>query len=156
MKILSAFVLVIAGSACGISPALAENSPSAGGQAVKKASAKKASPSKKDAHAASDEKEPDVTGLQPTAFDCELGNKLTIYRHADDDQQIALHWNKRLHQMTRIETTTGAHRFENVKNGLVWIGIPAKGMLLDSKKGRQLANECRSPEQMAPKVAEKG
>ena len=28
--------------------------------------------------------------------------------------------------MTRIETTTGAHRFENKKAGLVWIGIPAK------------------------------
>jgi hypothetical protein len=155
MKYLSASVFLIAGIACGLSPALAENGPSAGGHAVKKASAKKASASKKEAHA-DDEKEPDVAGLQATAFDCELGNKLTIYSRADDDQQIDLRWNKRLHHMTRIPTTTGAHRFENVQSGLVWIGIPAKGMLLDSKKGQQLANECRSPEQRAPKVAEKG
>jgi len=58
-----------------------------------------------------------------------------------------------MHSMHRVSTTTGAHRFENAKNGLVWIGIPAKGMLLDSKKGKQLANECRSPEQAAQKVA---
>jgi hypothetical protein len=31
--------------------------------------------------------------------------------------------------------------------GLIWIGIPAKGMLLDSKQNRQLANECRNAEQ---------
>ncbi|MCY1251071.1 hypothetical protein D9M72_647880 [compost metagenome] len=32
----------------------------------------------------------------------------------------------------------------------MWIGIPAKGMLLDSKQGRQLANECKDAEQAKP------
>ena len=37
--------------------------------------------------------------------------------------------------------------------GLVWIGIPAKGLLLDSKKGQQLANECKNAEQMKAAAA---
>lgn len=153
MKHLSAFVTLIAGLACGITPAMAENAPSSTGHAVKK-TAKKTSAEKKEA-AAQDNDEPDVNHLQPTAFNCELGNKLTIYGRETDDEQIALHWNKRLHRMTRVSTTTGAHRFENPQSGLVWIGIPAKGMLLDSKKGKQLANECKSAEQVVQKVAEK-
>jgi hypothetical protein len=85
-------------------------------------------------------------------LNCELGNKLTLYRNASDRDHMALRWNQRVHRMTRVSTTTGADRFENSKYNLVWIGIPAKGMLLDSKKGRQLANECRDAEQMKPVV----
>lgn len=146
MKTLNTLVLLIASamSAATVTvPALAHDTP----HTVKKATAKKAA--KKNASAASkDEKEPDITGLQPTDYHCELGNKLTIYQNANDDQKIALRWNKHLHPMTRVNTTTGANRFEDAKEGLVWIGIPAKGMLLDSKKGHQLANECKSAEQM--------
>ncbi len=82
-----------------------------------------------------------------TEFDCELGNKITIYQNEGDDAHIALRWKKRLHRLSRVGTTTGALRFENKFYGLVWIGIPAKGMLLDSKQNRQLANECRNAEQ---------
>lgn len=149
MKYLPAFVLSVAGLACAIPSAMASTGPDTTGQAVKNAAGKKTS-------AAKNTDEPDIKGLLPTAFDCELGNKLTIYSDANDDQQIALHWNKRLHRMTRVSTTTGAQRFENAANGLVWIGIPAKGMLLDAKKGKQLANECRSKEQKAQQVAENG
>lgn len=155
MKTLSALVLLIAGLACGLSPAMAENATNHASHSKKTASKKNAG-AKKEARATEDEKEPEVNGMQSTAFDCELGNKLTIYRADGDDQQITLRWNKHLHHMTRILTTTGANRFENTSNGLVWIGIPAKGILLDSKKGQQLANECKSADQLAPKGAEKG
>jgi hypothetical protein len=83
-------------------------------------------------------------------FDCELGNKITIYQNDGDTNHIALRWKKRLHRLTRVSTTTGANRFENKLYGLIWIGIPAKGMLLDSKQNRQLANECKNAEQMKP------
>lgn len=149
MKSLTAFALLIVGLSVGIPSAMA-NTPSPN-EISKKATAKKASAAKKEAE---DDDQPDVKGLKATAFNCELGNKLTIYSDAADEQQIALHWEKRMHRMHRVTTTTGAHRFENAKNGLVWIGIPAKGMLLDSKKGKQLANECKNPEQAAQKVAE--
>jgi len=170
MKSVTALALLIAGLSVIAQPAMA-NTPTSN-EVSKKATAKKAAAAKKEAQAEDDD-QPDVKNMKATAFDCELGNKLTIYSDAADEQfdcelgnkltiysdaadeqQIALHWNKRMHRMQRVSTTTGAHRFENAKNGLVWIGIPAKGMLLDSKKGKQLANECRSPEQQAQKVAE--
>lgn len=96
---------------------------------------------------AADAAEPDITGATAVEYKCELGNTLTIYQHAGDPSTIALRWKKKLVRLTRVGTTTGALRFENTLRGLVWIGIPTKGILLDSKRGRQLANNCKNPEQ---------
>ncbi|MYM25372.1 hypothetical protein GTP46_22340 [Duganella sp. FT135W] len=120
---------------------------------VKKAAAKTTKKTAKPAEPkAPDEEadEPAITDSAVTDFDCELGNKITIYANTNDEAHIALRWKKRLHRLTRVGTTTGANRFENKLYGLIWIGIPAKGMLLDSKQNRQLANECRNAEQMKP------
>jgi hypothetical protein len=111
-------------------------------KAKPKAKAKKAA----DAGVAA-EAEPDVANHTTTDYNCELGNKVTVYHNAGDSDTIAVRWKKKLHRLTRVGTTTGANRFENKNFGLIWIGIPAKGMLLDSRQGRQLANECKSPEQ---------
>lgn len=93
--------------------------------------------------------EPDITDNKSTEYDCELGNKITIYTNDNDAAHIALRWKTRLHRLARIGTTTGALRFENPHYGLIWIGIPSKGILLDSKLNRQLANECKNAEQSA-------
>jgi membrane-bound inhibitor of C-type lysozyme len=110
-----------------------------------KAKAKPAAP----AAAPVEEAEPDITDTATVEYSCELGNKLTIYTNEGDPSHIALRWKKCLHRLTTVGTTTGAKRFENANYGLIWIGIPSKGMLLDSKLNRQLANECRTPEQEA-------
>jgi len=102
---------------------------------------------------ASTEPDPDVTGSVTVDFSCELGNKVTIYTNEEDTEHMALRWKKRLHRMTRVGTSTGASRFENTTFGLVWIGIPAKSMLLDSRANRQLANECKNADQSKPIVA---
>lgn len=138
-------------------PAKKEVKKEAKNHTEKKAAPKKSAQAKKEAAAPAeardeDDIEPDVASSTATEINCELNNKLTIYRNVDDDKHIALRWKKQLLRLTRVETTTGANRFENRKNGWVWIDIPAKGMLLDAKKGQQLANECKNPEQMAPKV----
>jgi len=100
-----------------------------------------------------EDREPDTAGSTDLDYNCALGDKVTIYSNASDDKHIGLRWNKRLLRLTRVDTTTGANRFENRRQGIVWIGIPAKGILLDSKKGLQLANECKSAEQMKPSTA---
>lgn len=125
--------------------------------AAKKATPKTKTAAAKEAPATDDDKnEPDVTGTNSVDFHCELGNTLTIYENATDDKHIALKWNKRVHRLRRVDTSTGANRFENRHYGLVWIGIPAKGILLDSKKGKQLANECKNPEQLKQKAVAAG
>jgi hypothetical protein len=156
MKSLSALALLAAAFAIVTAPASAQtNSPAAKETTkapAKEPAKKKPAPKKAAAAAAAaaheDDQEPDVTAAATTDFNCDLGNKLTIYRNAEDDKHIALRWKKRLLRLTRVSTTTGANRFENGRNGWVWIDIPTKGMLLDSKKGQQLANECKSAEQV--------
>ncbi|MCA1245205.1 hypothetical protein [Massilia sp. MS-15] len=127
----------------------AKRAAAAAGAGVAAATAAAAAP----AFSAQDEAEPDITDTHVTEYACELGNKITIYTNANDEGHIALRWKKRLHRLNRVGTTTGALRFENPYWGLIWIGIPAKGILLDSKLNRQLANECKNAEQAAPIVA---
>lgn len=92
-------------------------------------------------------KTPDVTGSEVTEYNCDHGQKITLYRNQGDDKHIAMRWQKQIMRMRRVETSSGADRFENRRYGMLWIGIPAKSMLLDTKKGQQLANECRDAQQ---------
>jgi hypothetical protein len=114
--------------------------------------AKKEEP-KPEVAAVADEPEPDITETTVAEYSCELNNKVTIYTNEKDAGHIALRWKNRLHRLERVGTTTGAIRFENPKFGLIWIGIPSKGILLDSKLNRQLANECKNADQAKPIVA---
>ena len=74
-------------------------------------------------------------------------------RNPDNPDRVAMRWGNKITTMKRVETSSGAERLEHEKRGLVFIGIPAKAMLLDAKKGRQLANDCMSPEQLAAQPA---
>ncbi len=96
--------------------AQADNTPSK--TTVKKVS--KAKPAAKAAEAKPlDEEaaEPAINDASVTEFDCELGNKITIYENSSDDAHIALRWKKRLHRLTRVGTSTGAHRFGGDRSG---------------------------------------
>lgn len=155
----SAFALA-AGALCS-APALAAE-PSKPAKPARVKAAKKAKAAKEVHPKAADVldqndpeyPEPDITDTKVTDYDCELGNKITIYQNEGDAEHIALRWKKRLHRLTTVGTTTGAKRFENKLFGLVWIGIPSKGMLLDSKLNRQLANECKNALQLLPPINE--
>ncbi|MEO6920873.1 MAG: hypothetical protein ABI171_17970 [Collimonas sp.] len=92
---------------------------------------------------------PNLLKLEPTPaatlltgnFFCELGNKVDLA--SGTDGAVKLNWKGRSYPMTTVSTTTGAVRLEDKASGLVWIQIPAKSMLLNSKLGQQLANECK-------------
>lgn len=57
--------------------------------------------------------------------------------------------NKTVIRLVAQETTSGAVRLEDAKSGLVWIQIPAKSMLMNSKLGRRVVDSCTTPEQAA-------
>jgi hypothetical protein len=135
-------------SACALSVATSVNAmPTADTSTVKKPTKAK-SKTKKTASAIAapdqNEAEPDVQNHEETEYKCELGNSMLIYKHPENTESIAMRWKKRLYKLVRVETSTGANRFENQKAGFLWIDIPAKGLLLDSLRGHQLANECKS------------
>lgn len=92
---------------------------------------------------------PNVLNLAPAPaaslitgnFYCELGNRVDVASGANG--AVKLTWKGRSYTMSTVSTTTGAVRLEDKASGLVWIQIPAKSMLLNSKQGQQLANECK-------------
>jgi hypothetical protein len=140
-------MLLCASMAFSVPQAIAQtaSAPKAAAKKPVKKTAKKI-PEKND-----DDKQSDIAGFSGTNFSCELGNKITVYEKTGDQSHIKLRWNKQIHELKRVGTSTGANRFEDTETGLVWIHIPAKGMLLDSKKGQQLANECKTQQQMNAK-----
>ena len=51
--------------------------------------------------------------------------------------------------MVPEETTTGAIRLVEHKSGVVWLQIPVKSMLLDTRGGHRLVDRCTQSEQRA-------
>ena len=134
------------------SAAPAASKPAAKASKTAKPAAKAAAPAKPIIPAQDGDEEdlkvPDTTVATVTDYNCDHAQKITLFYNAADSDNLAMRWQTQLLRMRRVSTTTGADRFENKRYGLIWIGIPAKGMLLDSKKGLQLANECRSAAQV--------
>jgi hypothetical protein len=94
------------------------------------------------------ETRPPLPFLQPSMalvtgdFICDQGKQVIV--NGSDDAHMELRWHGRSYPMTKVPTSTGAWRFENPGEGLVWIQIPAKSMLLDSRIEQQLANNCKN------------
>jgi hypothetical protein len=75
-------------------------------------------------------------------FNCEMNNQVDI-KMGDGQRAIDLTWKGHVYVMLPVATSTGALRFEDRDSGMIWIQIPAKSMLLNSKRGEQVANECK-------------
>ncbi|NUU00894.1 hypothetical protein [Herbaspirillum robiniae] len=84
-----------------------------------------------------------ATQLVTGNFSCELGNKVELRMDGRVTDGVTLEWKGRSYTMNPVSTSTGAVRLENKGEGLVWIQIPSKSMLLNSKIGQQLANDCK-------------
>jgi hypothetical protein len=88
-------------------------------------------------------------GVLTGKMTCELGQ---IIRITEDDKQAGNYFvqtSKALYLMAQVSTSTGAVRLEDAKQGAVWLQLPAKSMLMDTRRGQRLADECKSPEQIA-------
>ena len=81
--------------------------------------------------------------MEPGLYRCELNRRVTVRRIADDGRSMVISWDGKDHALDAVEARTGALRYENSKQGLMWLTIVGKSMLLDTRKGQQLANECK-------------
>lgn len=105
---------------------------------------------------------PDAAPVQPTAeiqvrengqldfnldsglYHCEWGLRVDVLRDAASRDRIHIGWNGGRYQLDRDPSFSGLPRFEDRTNGLVWIDLPWKGVLLDGKTQKPLANECKT------------
>jgi len=81
--------------------------------------------------------------LTTGVFHCDMNRKVELRQVSEDRKSAILYWERRNYTMQVVATQTGALRLEDKTSGLTWITIPGKSMLLDTKQGKQLANECR-------------
>jgi membrane-bound inhibitor of C-type lysozyme len=78
------------------------------------------------------------TGL----YRCELGVRVTVKKISPDRSSLVLNWKNKDYTLNSVGSQSGAMRFEDKTNGLVWMAIVGKSQLLDSKIGQRLANDC--------------
>ena len=80
---------------------------------------------------------------------CEMDNAVTVTPDPQQPARFIVQMKKNTYHMTPVETTTGAVRLEDAQAGAVWIQLPNKSMLMNSKLGQRIADECQSEHQTA-------
>lgn len=85
--------------------------------------------------------------------ECEFNQRVDIDPVDGKPGLFKVGFNGRTYTMSPQETTTGAVRLEDKAGGAVWLQIPAKSMLLDSKIGQRLVDSCTQAEQRAAVAA---
>ncbi|QKS27760.1 MAG: hypothetical protein FAZ92_03584 [Accumulibacter sp.] len=83
--------------------------------------------------------------LASGTYRCELGQSVEVERHARGDRAIEVRWEGKQHTLQRQASSSGLPRYEDRQNGLLWIDLPWKSVLMDAHSGRPLANECKPP-----------
>jgi hypothetical protein len=79
---------------------------------------------------------------------CELGNSVTVAANPQQPNHFIVKMNKHTFAMSPVETTTGAVRLEDAHAGAMWLQLANKSMLMNSKLGQRMADECQSEQQI--------
>ena len=92
---------------------------------------------------------PEVGEVHTGRMVCELGNAVTVTPDPQQPSRFVVQMKKNTYYMTPVETTTGAVRLEDTQAGAMWLQLPNKSMLMNSKLGQRIADECQSDHQTA-------
>jgi hypothetical protein len=88
-------------------------------------------------------------------FPCGMGSQVIVQVDRKVLGQFILEHKGVSYHVKPIKTSTGAIRLEDEIKGAVWLQLTNKSMLMNSKLGQRLADECRSPAQSAVNEAMK-
>ncbi len=80
---------------------------------------------------------------------CELGNVVHITPDAQNRGFFTLQMGKHRFHVSPVPSATGALRLEDPQAGAMWLQLANKSMLMNSKLGQRMADECQSPAQVA-------
>lgn len=79
--------------------------------------------------------------------DCEFKQFVMIERVHPEGGNFRVKHQSVTYTMVPEETSTGAVRLYDKKTGVVWLQIPVKSMLMNSKAGRRMVDACTQPAQ---------
>lgn len=83
------------------------------------------------------------------ALPCELGHTVQLTADAERPGYFDLQMAKTRYRLVPVPTSTGAIRLEDARTGAVWLQLANKSMLMNHKLGQRMADECKSPQQVA-------
>jgi len=81
-------------------------------------------------------------------YACEFKETVRIEKHPKVAGYINVAWKKQVFTMKPVLSSTGALRLEDVTGRTLMIQIANKSMLLDTKIGQRLIDDCVHPEQV--------
>jgi hypothetical protein len=80
---------------------------------------------------------------------CELGNTVSVTRDPQTPAGFVVQMRQHTFRMMPVVSHTGAVRLEDAQAGAMWLQLANKSMLMNSKVGQRMADDCQSPEQTA-------
>lgn len=84
-----------------------------------------------------------LTGL----IACEFGQQVLLEPIADQPAHFRLAFQGSYYTVVPEATSTGAVRLEDKRAGVLWLQIPSKSMLINTKIGQRLVDDCVPPAQ---------
>jgi hypothetical protein len=78
---------------------------------------------------------------------CEFGETISLTAQEGKPGYFTLKHKTASYTLVPEETTTGAVRLEDKRAGIVWLQIPSKSMLMNSKIGQRVADNCLMSQQ---------
>lgn len=87
------------------------------------------------------------------AAECEFAQRVDVLPLAGVPGYFTVSHKGRHYRMLPRETTTGAVRLEDPDQGIVWLQIPTKSMLMNARRGQRMIDGCMHAEQRAAEAA---
>jgi hypothetical protein len=80
-------------------------------------------------------------------FDCAEKQTIEVSTDPKLANRFHLTLGKKRYHMHPVGTSTGVIRLEDSAEGVVWLQLGNKSMLMNAKQGRRMADDCTSPPQ---------
>lgn len=81
-------------------------------------------------------------------YECEFKRPVRVSAHPTSEGYVDLHFDKRVVTARPVLSSTGAVRLEDVLGRYLMVQIAFKSMLLDSRNGQRVADECLHPKHL--------
>ena len=80
---------------------------------------------------------------------CELHQVVNLQEVPNAPGQYQLNFKKFKFTMVASTTSTGVVRLEDPISGATWVQLNSKSMLMDSRRGQRMVDDCQHPTQKA-------